>query len=425
MNWKYYVSTVYQADVVEDQAKGLLGCKVAMESVNRSRAVVAFARCEEYRTDVIETALEKLLAEAPPPDVLGKTVLLKPNVVAPKKPESAACTHPAVVAGVVKAFYKRGATNVVVGDSPMNVAGGLAAKVAGIYEAVIEAGGVWVDFEGQREIALPMGGRVTRSVIVTEQYRSSDVLVTIPKLKTHRLMAYTGGMKNMFGLLVGTDKSRVHYRFPDKKDFAVFLTDLNIACPAHYAIMDGVLAMAGEDGPTNGIPTPVGVLAASSNVLALDWMCAALVGYDPQSIENLADAMSRNLWLASPDEIVLRGDCFEELKPAHFSIARHVRVGSVAVPDNESQLRVTYRRIGAWLKRRLPLVYHVISYAVGTWPHFSRERCIRCGACLSLCPARALTLKGKRISLERHKCIRCFCCHEICPKGAVKIRRGL
>ena len=54
-------------------------------------------------------------------------------------------------------------------------------------------------------------------------------------------------MKNLFGLVVGLEKAQCHYRFDDKKDFAAFLTDLNISANASYAIMDAIVGMDGPD----------------------------------------------------------------------------------------------------------------------------------------------------------------------------------
>ena len=121
----------------------------------------------------------------------------------------------------------------------------------------------------------------------------ADVLVSIAKLKSHQLMAYTGAMKNLFGLVVGLEKAQTHYRFPNKQDFASYLTDLNIAAKPQYAIMDAIVGMEGPGGPGSGDPIKLGFLAASDNILALDWKCASLVGYNPHSIANLEDSLKR------------------------------------------------------------------------------------------------------------------------------------
>ena len=102
-----------------------------------------------------------------------------------------------------------------------------------------------------------------------KHFEKADLVVSVAKLKSHQLMSYTGAMKNLFGLIVGLKKAQQHYRFPDKEDFAKYLTDLNLAAKAEYAIMDGIVGMDGPGGPGNGRPIPVGFLASSTNILAI------------------------------------------------------------------------------------------------------------------------------------------------------------
>jgi uncharacterized protein (DUF362 family)/Pyruvate/2-oxoacid:ferredoxin oxidoreductase delta subunit len=388
-----------------------------------SSKIVSFRTVGNYDREKICQIIENLLLDIPPPDVYNKTVLLKPNIVVPKKPESAACTHPAIVYAMIKALSERGAAKIIVGDSPINLDGKLAARVAGIYDAVIEAGAEWVDFDQMVEIPCA-DGKVVKSVFVAEAVKLADIIITMPKLKTHALMAYTGAMKNMFGLIVGNNKSQTHYRFPDKNNFSAYLTDLNIALKPQYGLMDGILAMSGNDGPTNGAPAQVGILAASCNVLALDWMCAALIGYNPHQIVNLQDALDRRLWLNSPDEIELKGDDFEKLKPAKFNLATRVRQSSVFEGPKTNKIKKMLLLCTKVIKQSMPKLYEVIRLLFGTYPHFVKIKCILCKNCIEICSAKALVVMRKKILLNRSRCIRCFCCHEICPKGAIKIQRG-
>jgi uncharacterized protein (DUF362 family)/Pyruvate/2-oxoacid:ferredoxin oxidoreductase delta subunit len=313
----------------------------------------------------------------------------------------------------------------MVGDSSIFFDSKLAAKVAGIYEAAIEAGAEWVDFEEMVEVPC-VDGKIVKSVFVTKVVNQIDIIVTLPKLKTHKFMAYTGAMKNMFGLLVGNNKSQTHYRFPDKKDFAAYLTDLNIAIKPQYGLMDGILAMSGDDGPTNGVPTPVGILAASGNVLALDWMCASLIGYDPHQIENLDDALSRQVWLNSSEEIELKGDDFSKLKPVEFNVAKHVRQSSIFEEQKTTRIKWILQQCAKVIKLYIPALYKIIRQLIGIYPHFIKMKCIFCKNCVKICPAKALAIsRKKRILLSRSKCIRCFCCHEICPNNAIVMKRGI
>jgi ferredoxin len=186
--------------------------------------------------------------------------------------------------------------------------------------------------------------------------------------------------------------------------------------------MDGIIAMSGENGPTNGIPTPVGFLAASNNILALDWMCSLLVGYDPMLIENLADALKRKIWLTSPEEIELKGDDFNMLRPTNFSMPKNVRQTTIYTAPKDTKVRNILKLSAKLTKKVIPILY----YFFGIYPHFVKMKCLFCRKCIEICPARALEITSRRrIRISRNKCIRCFCCHEICPNNAVEIKRGL
>jgi len=366
---------------------------------------VALQCCDEYDFEKVYKSILKLFELVPPPDVRNKTVLLKPNILSPKKPEFAVCTHPVLVGAVVKAFKERGAEKVLVGESPAVANPLTSAKATGIYEMVIKNGGEWIDFN--HPVSVPCkNGKIALQFNFAKAFTRADLVVSLAKLKSHQLMAYTGAMKNLFGLVVGLEKAQTHYRFPNKKDFAAFLTDLNISANPSYAIMDAIVGMEGPGGPGGGDPIKLGFLAASDNILALDWECASLVGYNPHTIVNLQDALERKLWLDSPNEIKTVGAAPEECRSTSFKIVK-----------NPSPT----------LKKMLPpgLNFIASKYFIKS-PRFNPAKCKKCGRCMQICPPQIIRMTGKngtaRVT-DKAKCIHCFCCHEICPFDAIKLKR--
>lgn len=372
---------------------------------------VAIEKCGSYSFDEVYASVEKMMELCPPPDVKGKTVLVKPNMLSPKKPEAAICTHPAVVGAVVKAFTARGA-RVIAGESPATANSTAAAKIVGTYDAVINNGGEWIPFDESITVDCP-DARIMKQFQFARAFSEADVIVSVAKLKTHQLMSYTGAMKNLFGMMVGLKKAQMHFIYPDKKSFSDFLVDLNIACKAQYAVMDAIVGMEGPGGPGNGDPVQLGFLSASSNILALDWICSKAVGYNPHNVMYLEAALNRGVWLEDEADIEVTGTSIEEVKPRSFKI----------VVDTAT-LRQS-KIIPVWL-------YDFAERFFVRSPKFNVHKCINCGKCITICPPHVLSFDEeknkngmKKILINRRKCVHCFCCHEVCPEDAIKLVKFL
>lgn len=366
---------------------------------------VALQKCKEYRFDDVYNAIEKMMELVPPPDVKDKVVLLKPNILYPKRPELAVCTHPIVVGAAVKAFVKRGAALVMVGESPAIANSTTSAKLTGMYDQVIYNGGIWADFH--KSVTIPCSkAKSVKQFDFAVQFTQADVVVSLSKLKSHQLMSYTGAMKNLFGLVVGLNKAQKHYQFPNKEAFGDYLVDLNIAADADYAIMDAIVGMDGPGGPGSGDPIQLGFLAASDNILALDCKCASLVGYDVNRIVYLRQAVERGIWLDSLDEIKTVGATDAECRCTSFKI----------VKEPSPTLG---KMVPRWVDYLATKVFVKL-------PKFSPKRCKSCGRCEQICPAHIINLEGRHGTAQltdKTKCLHCFCCHEICSFGAIKLRR--
>jgi ferredoxin len=206
--------------------------------------------------------------------------------------------------------------------------------------------------------------------------------------------------------MVGLEKAEQHYRFPNKEIFGEFLTDLNVTANAQYAIMDAIVGMDGPGGPGSGNPIKLNFLAASDNILALDWKCASLVGYNPHRIPNLDAALKRGVWLSSEKDITTIGENESNCKCPNFKIVKN--------PSKTLQIMIP-----GW-------VNFIAKKFFEKTPNFNPKKCVRCGRCKQICPAHIIELNGKNKTAklsDKNKCLHCFCCHEICPEDAIKLKR--
>ena len=371
------------------------------------KPAVAICECSDYSELKVKEALKKVLKESDFPDITNKSVLLKPNILSGSSPEKAVTTHPEVVRAVIREMKSRGASRILVGDSPGVGSADSAGKKCGIKDVVEEEGAQWVVFSKTGTLQSPEGKKQTRFA-PTSYLEEADIVISLPKMKTHEMMYYTGAIKNLFGLIPGLNKSRFHMNFPEKEDFASMIIDLFQGVKPDFAIIDGIVAMEGP-GPGSGYPREVKLLGASANLLALDWSIAAIMGYEPGKIPILREALDRKIWLEDPSDIT-----YPLIHPEE-----------VVIPDFK---RVKILKDTGFIKKVLPSsFYQFLRNLYIPRPFFMHRRCIRCGKCLEICPAEALSFKGKgkkkKVVIDYQKCIRCYCCHEVCPVEAIRIGR--
>jgi len=332
--------------------------------------------------------------EAFPLDLAGKKVLVKPNILGGHEPEKAVTTHPALVAAVVARLKKSGAV-VMVGDNPGVYGYGRsdeAARVAGIMDA---AGDCFISL-GRKPVRYALSSRDLSHVMIAGDVLAADIVVNLPKLKTHGLTFYTGAVKNTFGYVVGGDKMRVHARAVTPGRFAEALVDIYAIRPPELNIMDAVVAMEGN-GPSNGRPRRVGKVLAADNAVCLDATALRLVGRKPESIPHLKIAAARGLGVIDAEAISLNA----EIAPfSDFVMPATFVPGMMGIVLN--------RLLSRW---------------INCTPEVKAAVCKRCGLCVEHCPVGAMTMRpGECPSADKNKCISCYCCQEMCPENAIALR---
>ena len=184
------------------------------------------------------------------------------------------------------------------------------------------------------------------------------------------------------------------------------LVDLNAYFRPVLHIVDAVMAMEGN-GPTQGTPRPMGALLASQSSHQLDLACAWLIGLERSRVPTLEAALERQWVPPKVEDLRIAGDL------ARFRAADYQKL------ETPSSLLFRGRRGTGWEKLQGKLIQKLL----GARPQVSPERCIGCGKCAGLCPAKAIVMTNGRPDIRRAACIRCFCCQEVCPVGAMEVRR--
>jgi len=362
-------------------------------------ATVSIVRCETYHEEEVLRGLRRsidLLGGIETFVKRGDRVLLKPNLLYGKAPEKAVTTHPSVVRGMIKIVREAGGVPLI-GDSPGMESLGRAAEKAGIKRVADETGCPLVEFD-RPIVPSERRGRRFKQLEVDRSVLEADVIINLPKWKTHGQVLLTLGVKNLFGCIPGPRKALWHLKAgQDQKLFARMLIDVYLTVRPALTILDGIVGMDGN-GPGSGRPFPLGLLLGARDPLHLDQIVCDLLGIRRELLPTNRVAFESGIGI---NEIEVVGENVEEVKIAGFQLPPLSDLGW---------------SLPGFLKRAL-------KKALTGRPVIDEEVCKICGRCEEICPPKALTQKG-HLALDEQKCIRCFCCQEICPEGAISIKPG-
>ncbi len=274
-----------------------------------AKSIVCLNRCSSYQS----SALQKLLHEqldilAVPADLLGKKVLLKPNLISVKAPPLA-CSSPLFVHAAASCFLKRGAT-VCLGDSPAIGAASQVLQKQGFTSALSDLDIQYVPFK--TVLKKPLACGVT--VGVAAEALQCDLFVNLPRIKAHDQMGVTMAVKNVFGIVIGARKAWLHMSHGGTHaEFAEIILDLQRLLPPAVALADGIEVMS-RRGPIAGVPLGLECIGASDNFVALDRALLALLQVDETAVPLAMAARAAGISGAFPG-----GAVFPQLQPDDFS----------------------------------------------------------------------------------------------------------
>jgi len=236
-------------------------------------------------TDIVSRGLRELRI-----DVTGRRVLLKPNLVE-FEPASAINTHPLLIGAVADAVRRAGAADVVVAEGPghrrdleyLVTATGLADVLRDLQVRVLD-----LNLDDVRRVPLRTHFMGLDSLLLPVSVLDAEVVISLPKLKTHHWAGMTCAMKNLFGMVPGAvygwPKNVLHFHGIDNA-----ILDLTATLRPHVTIVDAIIAMEG-DGPIMGVPRAAGFLVMGRDPVAVDATCARAIGIEPDRLRYLSRA---------------------------------------------------------------------------------------------------------------------------------------
>jgi len=219
----------------------------------------------------------------------GDTVWVKPNIGWNRRPELAANTNPEVVGTIVRLCKAAGAGTVKVGDHPCHPAR-QAYRNSGIAAAAEGAGGQMVYLDEKRFQDMTLGGKYLDKWPIYLEVAEADLVINVPILKHHGLTKCSLAMKNYMGV-IGGNRSAWHQNMDD------CVTDITGFMKPRLTVLDAVRVLT-DHGPQGGNPEDVdvrGIVAASTDIVALDAFGATLLGHKPEEIGYVAAAAGRGL----------------------------------------------------------------------------------------------------------------------------------
>ncbi len=331
-----------------------------------------------------------------PMEITGKKVLIKPNVLRASLADEHIVTHPALLRAVVEKVEELSPSSIVVGDNPGIFSygdneksfekSGLMAAAKGYYQNL-----------GNATRKTAFNPEYLETVGVSEEIMAADIVISLPKFKTHGLTVMTGAIKNSYGILPGAQKARLHQLAGSPQRFHDVVVEVFRLRVPDLFIMDGVVGMEGN-GPASPELREIGLVLAADNGVAMDSVVARMMGADPAELGFLQKARALGLGDFDSRAIAIEG----ELK---------------IVPDFKLPPPLAGNSISG-----NPANQEFLTSRTLLRPQADPELCTACEACIDHCPVSALSMDEAVPQVDAELCITCFCCQEICPEKAMTLK---
>ncbi len=367
---------------------------------------MSIVRAYDYDYAEIYAAMEKaieLLGGLTKIVPTGSKVFVKINHLSPPSPaEKGIVTHPVFVEVVLDLLKKLSADITVGDDIQSSTEDGF--QVSGFRQMCKRAGVRLTNLREAGFVETACNGHFLEKVYLSKISLDADVIINLPKLKTHSLCVFTGGVKNMYGTIPIGLRRKFHAEYIRSDDFSQVLIDIFSAVRPQLTIIDGIIAMEGE-GPAAGSLRKLGVILASQDTVAVDAVATKIIGLNPMDIHTTRYSDERGLGIGNLKNIEVIGEGIEDVTVPDFKFP------SSAV---DTLSRRVPRGLPRFILRQLSIKPSVIEH-----------RCSGCSECEKICPIGAISVSGETAKIDYSMCIQCMCCHEVCRFNAIVLKRSV
>jgi len=343
--------------------------------------------------DTVRAAVDRAF-EIFPMNLSAQKVLIKPNALRTSAADEAIVTHPSLVRAVVEKVETLNPAEIIVGDNPGVVSYGANEECfekTGLMEA---AKGYYVNI-GNDSVKVDFNPAFMSSVSVSKAIMDADIVISLPRFKTHGLTVISGALKNSYGFLPGAQKARLHKAAGSPARFHEVVVEVFKLRIPDLFIVDAVVGMEGN-GPASPDLRDIGLILAADNAVAMDAVIATMMGCDPARLRALQKAKEDGLGDYDLNTINIIGKLE---KIPDFKLPP---LGGEAITGNQT-------------------IQDMLASKNTFRPKVDQSLCTACGTCVDQCPVSALEMVDAFPEVDADTCITCFCCQELCPEKAIRL----
>lgn len=360
-------------------------------SIQQQKILVSVVGCNSYNQQEIDSAITQALEQINFKPKPKSKILIKPNLLSNNTPDQHSITHFTFIDFLCRYFQKYNC-DVTIGESSafyMKEGYTMEAFLSSKTSAIAQKYNIpLIAFENESVRSIPKSKlKFLDELYLPKIIDTFDLIVNVPKLKTHSLMRFTGALKNLFGLVPGGYKQILHYKTKNINEMAEIFLDLyeNIK-PKTLNVMDGVIGLDG--GPSAmGKPKKLGYILASENPTALDVIACQIINYSPSDIPTITMAEKRNLMNLNQIKQI-----------GNFNKIEFKKIQKGPIVDSEP---------GSILLKE-----------VQAFPKIS-SKCNLCKKCIPHCPTKCFSIINNKLIFDNSKCIHCYTCVPVCPENAI------